>query len=430
MTDGRLASRHPQVRCDMIQCEKVSLTPIEPGDSDTLFAWINDADLVRLHGPFRPVSAAMHKEWMAHALADQGKYVMAIRLREGKSLIGLLQLANPHAVHHNIELRIRLGSARDRGRGFGREAVNLACEYAFKDLGMERVFLHVFDDNAPAIAAYEAAGFLIEGLMRRAAFIEGAWKNVVVMGRLKGADPDFTEAGFQKILEQLLDGGYRFARFGEAASDKHVLWRHDVDMSVHRAARLAAIESGVGVRATYFLNPRSSFYSLAEPAVQARVAAIVGGGHGLGLHFDSGETGSNTWTPAEIEGAVAKERHVLETLVGHRVEALSWHNPDMSNVLDHQEDRIAGLPSAYGRIIRTTYEYCSDSNGYWRHRPMPEVIASGARQLHLLTHPEWWTPAPLTAAQRADRALNGRANAVRRDQEALLARGKRSQPDG
>jgi hypothetical protein len=160
------------------------------------------------------------------------------------------------------------------------------------------------------------------------------------------------------------------------------------------------------------------------------VNAIVDAGHIIGLHFDSGNVAQDSLSFAQVERAVDGDKRLLETLTGHKVEALSWHNPDMSNVLEFDAEVIAGLPSAYGRGVRSTYQYCSDSNGHWRYRPMGEIIAAGRPRLHLLTHPEWWTPAPLTASQRFDRALNGRAAAARRAQLALLGRGNRTQPDG
>ena len=65
-----------------------------------------------------------------------------------------------------------------------------------------------------------------------------------------------------------------------------MLWRHDVDISVHRALALARIEADLGVRATYFFTLHSSFYNLLEPAVAARARELLALGHWLGVHFD------------------------------------------------------------------------------------------------------------------------------------------------
>jgi hypothetical protein len=107
------------------------------------------------------------------------------------------------------------------------------------------------------------------------------------------------------------------------------------------------------------------------------------------------------------------------------VTSVSWHNPDLANLLDFDADIIGGLQNAYGAQLRSDYTYCSDSNGYWRYRPMGEVISEGHERLHLLTHPEWWTPEAMSPSDRIDRAILGRARAVRRDYDALLQIGGR-----
>lgn len=236
---------------------------------------------------------------------------------------------------------------------------------------------------------------------------------------------EFTEAGFRSLLSTLNANGYRFARYGEAPGEPHVIWRHDVDFSMHRAARLAEIEAEEGALATYFVNPRCTFYNLLEPEISRLLARIRRFGHEIGLHFDAGAYEVANWTQTDLNRALARERSLLEAILDAPVRSVSWHNPDMSNLLDFDTDEIEGLVNAYGASLRRDYAYCSDSNGYWRYKPMAEVIAAGHPRLHLLTHPAWWTPKPMPPSERIDRAIMGRGRAVRRDYDALLARGGR-----
>jgi hypothetical protein len=90
---------------------------------------------------------------------------------------------------------------------------------------------------------------------------------------------EFTEVGFRSLLLQLKDDGYRFARYGHDEPHRHVLWRHDVDLSLHRATRLAEIEAEEGAVATYFVNPRWMLYNLEEPEILACVRRIIALGH-------------------------------------------------------------------------------------------------------------------------------------------------------
>jgi hypothetical protein len=240
-----------------------------------------------------------------------------------------------------------------------------------------------------------------------------------------GPFEDFTELGFRELLRALKHGNYRFCRYGDSFSGRHVIWRHDVDFSMHRAARLAEIEAEEGAIATYFVNPRCSFYNLLEPEIYGLVHHIRDCGHEIGLHFDGAACGVQNWDLAELEKAVARERSLFEMIIDAPVRTMSWHNPDLSNLLEFDASVIGGLVNAYGAELRRDYVYCSDSNGYWRFQPMAEVIAAGHGQLHLLTHPAWWTPQPMSPSTRIDRAILGRARAVRRDYDALLVQGGR-----
>lgn len=223
---------------------------------------------------------------------------------------------------------------------------------------------------------------------------------------------EFTEQGFRSLLKALKQGGYRFAEYGEPAGEREVIWRHDVDVSIHRAAKLGAIEAEEGVRSTYFINPRSIFYSLAEPQIVRLVRGLAEAGHALGLHFDAEAYATVQWSEDQLEAAVAAERRLMELTIGAPIASMSWHNPGFSNLLDFGGETVAGLVNAYSESYRANYVYCSDSNGYWRFTPMGEVIAKGHSRLHLLTHPEWWTPEPMTPSQRIDRAVNGRTQAL------------------
>lgn len=278
-----------------------------------------------------------------------------------------------------------------------------------------------------------------EFLRRYRAFNSGAFNNLTVElhGQVFRIEPsaqpqnneaqfsEFTEAGFRRLLKALKAADYRFAHYGDKADDRHVIWRHDVDFSMHRAARLAEIEAEEGATATYFVNPHCPFYNLLEPEITRLLDRIRSLGHEIGLHFDPSAYGSATWTAADLQAALSRERSILELLLGAPVKSVSWHDPGASNVLGFDADEICGLFNAYSASLRRDYAYCSDSNGYWRFQPMAEVIAAGHLRLHLLTHPEWWTPEPISPSERIDRAIMGRAQAVRRDYDVQLARGGR-----
>ncbi len=66
----------------------------------------------------------------------------------------------------------------------GTDAVRLVIEYAFDELGLHRVELHVDEANGRAVRCYEKVGFVREGLLRDHRRVEGKFSNTVQMSIL------------------------------------------------------------------------------------------------------------------------------------------------------------------------------------------------------------------------------------------------------
>lgn len=227
---------------------------------------------------------------------------------------------------------------------------------------------------------------------------------------------DFTEASYREIVTAAL-GRYAFEPFGTAADRPHVLWRHDVDYSVHRALALARLEAELGARATYFVSLHSDLYNPLEPAVHARLREIAALGHWIGVHFDAG-----FYPGASLDEKAAWEGRVLAESLEVPVRAVSLHNPSVSGTEDLDAEELGGMVHAGARSIRDGYAYVSDSNGYWRFERLPEVLASGAHErLHVLTHPEWWQEEPMSPRERILRCIEGRGRASEATYDALLS---------
>lgn len=163
----------------------VILTELRGSDSEIMSGWINDRSQVLSNSPYRPVHERQHAGWFESIQLRTDTVIFAIRISDSGKLIGTCQLHGINPTHRHAELQIRLGDIGQRGRGYGSEAVRLLLEFAFRDLNLERVFLHVFIDNVAAIRVYEKNGFCHEGVLRRAAYIDGKYKDVLVMGILR-----------------------------------------------------------------------------------------------------------------------------------------------------------------------------------------------------------------------------------------------------
>jgi RimJ/RimL family protein N-acetyltransferase len=166
---------------------RVGIGPVLPSDFASLFCWANDVAAARLDFAYRPVDMKMHLNWCESLGQDPTRVVFAIRQTGSPAIIGYVQISAINSVHRSAEIGIRIGEEGNRGQGFGQEALRLALDYCWDHLNLNRLQLIVFKHNARAIRAYAAVGFRREGRLRRAAFIDGAWIDLVVMGLLRPA---------------------------------------------------------------------------------------------------------------------------------------------------------------------------------------------------------------------------------------------------
>jgi RimJ/RimL family protein N-acetyltransferase len=163
----------------------VSLGPIMQRDLESLFVWLNDAGAARLDMPHRPLDCVAFRDWLDRLPREMSQILFAIRQTNRPEMIGFVLFKNFQPVYQTAELGVRIGIETERGKGYGTHAVQLAMDYAWKVLNLHRIGLHVLAHNERAIASYQHAGFAVEGNLRDAAFIDGHWRDVVVMGALR-----------------------------------------------------------------------------------------------------------------------------------------------------------------------------------------------------------------------------------------------------
>lgn len=239
---------------------------------------------------------------------------------------------------------------------------------------------------------------------------------------------DFTEDAYVKLLS-LLKTNYSSITFTELPdkNSKYVLWRHDVDLSLNRAFQLAKMEQKSGIRSTYLLDPHSLFYNVAEKSQVLLLHKILEMGHSLGLHLDA-----NFWNvqqEGQLDDLIDTEATWLESLLGIRPEALSFHNPSALH-LTWRADSYGGLVNCYSQLLMDSVPYVSDSNGYWRYRRLFDVISNAEEPcMQVLTHPGWWQERPMPPRERIFRAAFGRATATLHEYDSSLASMNRENVD-
>lgn len=215
---------------------------------------------------------------------------------------------------------------------------------------------------------------------------------------------DFTLSAYGELLEAITAGGYRVRGFhGADPAPGDLLLRHDVDLSLEAAVRMAEFEHEHGIASTYFVMSQSIFYNLAAPAAREAVDRIRLLGHRIGHHP----------LYPDPDPAVAFSCDPV----------MAWHNPEPA----YMASPVPGWTNAMEQRWTGPLggedpppNYRSDSNHQWRHGSPRESIAIGAFEwLQLLIHPVLWVCAGenlrMTIDEFLDQDREHRFEYLRRD---------------
>jgi UDP-4-amino-4,6-dideoxy-N-acetyl-beta-L-altrosamine N-acetyltransferase len=161
----------------------VRLRPLSADDGADIVRWRNEADVAGQMFSLPPASAEEHRRWFERmqARGDRQEFVIVA----GERAVGTIGLSDIDRGHRRAQYGIVIGEADARGRGIARRASELILDHAFGDLRLNRVYLSVYADNAPALRLYRRLGFVEEGLLRQHAVRDGVARDVVMMGILR-----------------------------------------------------------------------------------------------------------------------------------------------------------------------------------------------------------------------------------------------------
>lgn len=174
----------------MIVGKRVRLRAVERADLPTIQRWMNDPEILKRIYTWRHLSVAAEERWLEGLTGSNTDFVFAIEATDGEGVsprfLGTTGIHGVDWKNRLCSVGIIIGEERERGRGFGTEALFLLARYAQQELGMHRVELEVYPFNLPAIRSYEKLGFRHDGTRRGATFREGRFQDVLVMGVLPG----------------------------------------------------------------------------------------------------------------------------------------------------------------------------------------------------------------------------------------------------
>jgi RimJ/RimL family protein N-acetyltransferase len=175
----------------MLKGKHVTLRAIEREDLPLLAVYNNNVEVELAGGgdPPMPQSLARLQAEFEENAGKGGRDGTAFAIEADDKFIGQCALFDFQQLSQTCELGITIGDKDYWGRGYGREAILLLLDYAFRLQNIRRVILRVHGRNERAIRAYQACGFVVEGRLRQHIWSDGQYDDLVFMGILREEMP-------------------------------------------------------------------------------------------------------------------------------------------------------------------------------------------------------------------------------------------------
>jgi hypothetical protein len=220
---------------------------------------------------------------------------------------------------------------------------------------------------------------------------------------------NFTIEKYTSLVKLAINNGFDFIGYKEdyLSNSKQILWRHDVEFSPFVALEMAQIEADLGVKSTYFFQLHGELYNTLEKEVSLIVHKIKELGHDIGLHFDSHYFGIND--EKELSKFLRMDADYFENIFGYEITVFSFHNTNKFT-LSCDENKYAGILNVYSKYLKSNFEYCADSTGFWRYENLEDVLKNPkVNKLQVLTHDSMWSKDILSPRQRVFHSIDENA---------------------
>ena len=138
----------------------MTLRPFSINDAETILSWCKDKYAFRLW------SADRYKDYPAQSddmmKQYEGDNMFPLTAVVGEALVGHILLRIPSEDKSVIRFGFVIVDDSKRGKGYGKQMLRLAIDYAQQELGAQKITLGVFCDNLSALKCYHSVGLRLQ----------------------------------------------------------------------------------------------------------------------------------------------------------------------------------------------------------------------------------------------------------------------------
>lgn len=145
----------------------IALRALEPTDLDTLYGWENDTRLWSVSDTIAPYSREALWRYLEDYTGDiyaQRQLRLMVTLVEDGTAVGTVDFLNFDPLNNRAELGLFIDGSH-RGKGLGRQALELLTAYARDHIGMRQIYVYIALDNEVCLKLFEDFGYRRVGVL-------------------------------------------------------------------------------------------------------------------------------------------------------------------------------------------------------------------------------------------------------------------------
>jgi diamine N-acetyltransferase len=174
------------MRKSFLSNERIILRAMEPEDLEMMYEMENDPSLWEISSFSAPYSRYVLRQYIESTqydiFADKQLRLIIVR-RADDARLGTIDITDFTAIHSRGGIGIAIRGAY-RGQGYGNDALQLLCEYAFEFLSIHQLYAHVEATNTQCVQLFTRCGFTKCGILRHWLLIEGQWRDALLLQKI------------------------------------------------------------------------------------------------------------------------------------------------------------------------------------------------------------------------------------------------------
>lgn len=152
----------------LLSNDTIALRPLEPTDLDLLYRWENDTALWVASDTVAPYSRKALWQYLEQDTGDifaQHQLRLMVTLATQGTPIGTIDFLNFDPLNNRAELGLFI-TAEHRGKGLGRQALELLTGYARDHIGLRQLYVFIALDNEVCLRLFEDYGYRRAGVLQ------------------------------------------------------------------------------------------------------------------------------------------------------------------------------------------------------------------------------------------------------------------------